>query len=145
MKAVFIGLLALAASFSATAQDAAADVVDPTALCLESIATDPRLARIADKVALNTGSKATSVPGLHRIATVHERAAVGTWLTLRRQCFDAGVEYRSIVLAPEVQAFTKSAFMFQQRLLGALSVGDVTYVEYSRRRVELAEGLASEL
>jgi hypothetical protein len=144
MKAIGLGIVVFAASLTALAQDAPAALVDPTYGCLEKMAREPRLAIIADKVALGQSASVKAVR-LDRSANAEERAAVALWLELRQQCFDAGEDYRFIVLTPQEHLAVRSAFEFQQRLLANLEQGSMSYVQFNRRRVELAERLYSSI
>ena len=141
MKALPIAALIIAAaSFSASAQDAAQDVADPTSLCTESIVEDARLAVIADKITLDFGA-APGQAALQRYATAEERAALAVWHGMRKHCFDAGEQYRRIVFSAQSRAVLQSAFVFQQVLLSELQQGRVTYGEFNRRRGEQAASL----
>ena len=138
MKTIAIGIVMLAASFSALAQHGP---VDRTYGCLERTAHDPRLAIIADKVALAHGPGLKAAPALDRSVGAEERAAVALWLELRERCFAAGGHYRYTVLTPHEHIAVQGAFEFQQRLLANLAQGGITYAQFNRRRLELAEGL----
>ena len=139
MKATLIctGILALAASFGAAAQEASRNLTDPTANCIGGLASEPRLKLIADKVALGQGINA---PGraLDRAATAEERAAVAAWLGMRKDCFDKGASYRRGLSTPQQIELTQDAFEYHQRLVARLQEGSITYTEFNRRRVRLA-------
>jgi len=141
MKTLGIGIVMLAASFATLAQDAAGTLVDPTYGCLEKMARESRLALIADKVALGHGASLKTVRGLDRPANAEERAAVALWLERREQCFAAGGYYRFTALTPQEHLAVYQSFEFQQRLLVNLEQGRMNYVQFNRRRLELAEGL----
>jgi hypothetical protein len=138
MKRIAIGIVMLAASFTGLAQDGP---VDRTYGCLERMVRDPRLAIIADKVALVHGPGLKAAPALERSVNTEERAAVALWLDLRERCFFAGGHYRFTALTPHEHIAMQGAFEFQQRLLANLAQGGVTYSQFNRRRLELAEGL----
>ena len=141
MKTIGIGIVMLAASFSTLAQDAAGTLVDPTYACVEKLTRDWRLAAIADKVALAHGASLKTVRGLDRAANAEERAAVALWLERREQCFAAGGYYRFTALTPQEHLAVYQSFEFQQRLLVNLEQGRMSYAQFNRRRLELAEGL----
>ena len=134
MKATLIctGILALAASFGAAAQEKSLTVTDPTANCIGALASEPRLKLIADKVALGQISKA---PGraLDRAATGKERAAVAAWLGMRKDCFDKGASYRRGLSTPQGIELAHDAFAYQQWLVAQLQEGRITYTEFNRR------------
>jgi hypothetical protein len=132
------GILALAMSFGAHAQQA-------TASCIDSLATDGRLKAIADKVALAHSNQAGSVRAPDRVANEQERAAVAVWLGKRQECFEAGATQRRAVSKPQEIAFVRSVFVFQQRLVAELQNGLVTYTEFNKRRLELVEAAGQEI
>ena len=138
MKTIAIGIVMLAASFAALAQDGP---VDRTYGCLEKALHEPRLAVIADKVALAYGPGLKTAPALERLVNAEERAAVALWVELRERCFAAGGHYRFTALTPHEHLAIQGAFEFQQRLLANLQQGGITYAQFNRRRLELAEGL----
>ena len=131
----------VAASFASLAQEAPRTRIDPTYACLEKMARESRLALIADKVALAYGASMKTVRGLDRSANVEERAAVAHWLDRREQCFAAGEYYRFTFLTPQEHLAVYQSFEFQQRLLVNLEQGRMNYLQFNRRRLELAEGL----
>jgi len=131
----------LAASFTTLAQEAVGTPADPTYACLERMARESRLAVIADKVALGHGPSIKTVRGMDRAANAEERAAVALWLDRREQCFAAGGYYRFTYLTPQEHLAVYQSFEFQQRLLVNLEQGRMSYAQFNRRRLELAEGL----
>jgi hypothetical protein len=141
MKTIGIGIVMLAASFTTLAQDASWTLVDPTYACVEKMTRDGRLSVIADKVALAHGASLKTVRGLDRAANAEERAAVALWLDRREQCFAAGGYYRFTALTPQEHLAVYQSFEFQQRLLVNLEQGRMSYAQFNRRRLELAEGL----
>jgi len=130
-------ILALAASFGAAA--------NPTETCFDSLAKDPSLQTLADKVALGRSSQASLVRVADRAPTAAERAAVAAWMEKRNQCFDAGAAKRRAVSTPQEVAFLRSVFVFQQRLVADLQQGRVTYTEFNQRRAELVEAAGAEI
>ena len=109
MKTLSIGLAIFAASCAAAlAQDGP---VDRTYGCLERMARDPRLAVIADKVALVHGPGLKVAPALERSVNAEERAAVALWLDLRERCFFAGGYYRFTALTPHEHIAMQGAFV----------------------------------
>ena len=140
MKAQLIcsGVLAVAASFGALAQDR-------TANCIDSLAADGRLQVIADKVALAHSNQTSSMRALERVANEQERAAVALWLGKRQECFDAGSQKRRAVSTPQEIAFLRSVFVFQQRLVADLQDGRLTYAEFNQRRGELLQAAGKEI
>ena len=124
-------IIGVAATFNAFAQDATSD-------CIKGLAGDARLAAIADKVGLEY-PREPSAPQLQRYASEEERAALGVWSGLRRQCFDAGEPARRKMLDAQTRSAMESAFLFQQVLLSRLQHGELTYSEFSRRRADVAE------
>lgn len=146
MKAIGIGILALAASFSADAYNTPEDgIADPGYGCIAKLPGDWRLGLIADKVTLGYNRNATAVEGLPRQASVKERAVIALWLEMRQKCFNAGEFYRFSVLSPHEHLAEQNAFEFQQRVLVKLQQGQMTYIEFNRRRAELAERLDSHI
>lgn len=141
MKKIAIGIVMIAASFASVAQETPATFVDPTYACLEKMARESRLVLIADKVALAHGPGMKTVRGLDRPANTEERAAVAHWLDRREQCFAAGEYHRFTFLTPQEHLAVYQSFEFQQRLLVNLEQGRMSYVQFNRRRLELAEGL----
>lgn len=131
----------VAASFASVAQETPGPGVDPTYACLERMARESRLALIADKVALAHGPGLKTIRGLDRPASTEERAAVAHWLDRREQCFASGEYYRFTFLTPQEHLAVYQSFEFQQRLLANLEQGRMNYVQFNRRRLELAEGL----
>ena len=132
MKTTHIAAVILAvAAVNAFAQDA-------TTSCIKGLAGDARLAVIADKVGLEF-PREPSAPQLQSYASEEERAALGVWRGLRRQCFDAGEPARRKMLDAQTRSAMESAFIFQQVLLSRLQQGELTYSEFSRRRTDVAE------
>jgi hypothetical protein len=132
------GILALAMSFGAQAQQA-------TANCMDSLSKDGSLKAIADKVALAHSNQAASVRAPDRVANEQERAAVALWLGKRQECFEAGVPQRRASSKPQEVAFARSVFVFQQRLVAELQDGRITYTEFNQRRRELVEAAGQEI
>jgi len=130
------GVFALAASFGAAAQDTA------TQGCIQELAFEPRLTVIAGKVDVVHAVAAPQAPD--RLATPEERAAVGLWLHLRQQCFQFGAAQRHATAKAQEIAFVRSVFVFEQRLVAELQNGRVTYAEFTKRRLELAEAAGQE-
>ena len=95
-KLVCSGVLALAASFTAFAQ--------PTDKCIASLAAEPSLQALADKVALGRTSQGVVLRVADRTATERERAAAAIWLQKRKDCFDAGAEQRRALSTPQENA-----------------------------------------
>ena len=137
MKSICTGVLALAASFGAAA--------NPTDTCIGSLAKDPALQVLADKVALGRSAQATLVSVAERAPTEPERAAVAAWMEKRSQCFDAGAAKRRALSKPQEIAFLRSLFVFQQRLVADLQQGRLTYAEFNQRRAELAQAAGTEI
>jgi hypothetical protein len=136
-NAICTAVLALAASFGAAA--------NPTESCIGSLAKDPSLQVLADKVALARSGQAALVRVADRAPTGPERAAVAVWMEKRNQCFDAGAAKRRAVSKPQEIAFLRSLFVFQQRLVAELQQGRLTYAEFNQRRAELAEAAGTEI
>jgi hypothetical protein len=134
MKSICAVILALAASSSAMAEKA-----DPTATCIESLAAEPGLRVLADKVALARSNNANPTRVANRMASEQERAAVGLWHGKRQQCFDAGAGFRRATSTSQEIAFVRSLFALQQQLVAGLQDGRLTYAEFNRRRLELIE------
>src|SRR5262245_53041440 len=133
-KLICTGIVAMAASFGAAAQETSRNVTDPTASCIGALAGEPRLKLIADKVAPGQGIR---VP--ERAVTAEERAAVATLVSMRKGCFDAGTPYRRVVSTPQEFTVTHNAFAYQQGLLTDLQEGRITYAEFNRRRLKLVD------
>lgn len=133
-KLICTGILAIAASFGAAAQETSRNVTDPTASCIGALAGEPRLKLIADKISPAQGLKLPE-----RAATAEERAAFATLVSMRKGCFDAGTPYRRVVSTPQEFAFTQNAFAYQQELFTALQEGRITYADFSRRRLKLVD------
>jgi len=136
-KSICTGVLALAASFGAAA--------NPTETCISSLARDPGLQVLADKVALARSGQAALVRVADRAPTEPERAAVALWMEKRSQCFDAGAAKRRTLSKPQEIAFLRSVFVFQQRLVADLQQGRLTYAEFNQRRAELAQAAGTEI
>ncbi len=139
MKATAIcsGFLALAASFGAAA--------NPTEACISSLAREPSLQVLADKLALARSGEAALVRIADRAPTEQERVAVAAWMERRNQCFDAGAAKRRAISKPQEIAFLRSVFVFQQRLVAELQQGRLTYAEFNQRRAELAQAAGTEI
>ncbi len=135
--AICTAILALAASFAAAA--------NPTEACIGSLAKDPNLQVLADKVALARSGQAALVRIAERAPSEQERAAVALWMEKRSQCFDAGAAKRRAVSKPQEIAFLRSVFVFQQRLAAELQQGRLTYAEFNQRRAELAQAAGTEI
>src|SRR5687768_16520411 len=112
-KLICTAVLALASGFAAAA-------ANPTEGCIDSLASEPRLQVLADKVALARSTQARLVRVSDRVATERERAAIAVWQQKRMQCFEAGVDQRRAVMKPQEAAFVRSVFVFQQRLMADL-------------------------
>src|SRR5262245_3445783 len=95
-KLLCIGILAMAASFGAAAQETSRNITDPTASCIGALAGEPRLKLIADKMSPAQGMKLPE-----RAATADERAAFATLVSMRKGCFDAGTPYRRVRSTPQ--------------------------------------------
>ncbi|HEV7477857.1 MAG TPA: hypothetical protein VGO02_08995, partial [Burkholderiales bacterium] len=126
------------ASFGSLAQD-------KTASCIDSLAADSRLQVIADKVALARSGQASPMRALDRVANDQERAAVAVWFGRRQECFEAGSRKRRALSTPQEIAFLRSVFVFQQRLVGDLQDGRLTYAEFNQRRGELLQAAGKEI
>ena len=136
-KLICTAVLALAPAFAAAEPS-------PTETCIDSLASEPRLQILADKVALARSTQARLIRVTERTASDMERAAIAVWMEKRNTCFDAGAEQRARLNAPE-RAFLRSVFVFQQRLVADLQHGRLTYAEFNRRRAELAEAAGQEI
>ncbi|HEX6690324.1 MAG TPA: hypothetical protein VF110_04175 [Burkholderiales bacterium] len=136
-KLICTAVLALAPALAAAEPS-------PTETCIDSLASEPRLQVLADKVALARSTQARLVRVADRNASEMERAAIAVWMEKRNTCFDAGAEQRAQLTAPE-RAFQRSVFVFQQRLVADLQHGRLTYAEFNRRRAELAEAAGQEI
>jgi hypothetical protein len=128
------GMLALAASFGAHAS------ANPTEDCIDALSAIPALQPVADKVALSRSTQARAVRVADRAPTAQERDALALWLIKRNDCFDARA-----AATPQQIAFTRSVFVFQQRLVADLQAGRMTYAEFNRRRAELATAAGEEI
>jgi hypothetical protein len=137
MKSICTGILALAASFGAAAS--------PTDACIGSLAKDPALQVLVDKVALGRSTQVSLLRVAGRAPTEPERAAVAVWMQKRSQCFDAGAAKRRALSKPQEIAFLRSLFAFQQRLVADLQQGRLTYAEFNQRRAELAQAAGTEI
>jgi hypothetical protein len=139
MKAKLIcgAVLAMAASFGANAQ--------PTDKCMAALSSEARLQPIADKVALGRTGEAALVRVMDRAASEQERTVIAVWLHKRNECFDAGAGYRRAMSTPQEIAFLRSVFVFEQRLVSDLQAGRLTYAEFNRRRIELAQAAGQEI
>jgi hypothetical protein len=136
-KLICTAILALAPAFAAAEPS-------PTESCIDSLASEPRLQVLADKVALARSTQGRLVRAADRSPSQMERAAIAVWMEKRNACFDAGAEQRAQMTAPE-RAFQRSVFVFQQRLVADLQGGRLTYAEFNRRRAELAEAAGQEI
>jgi hypothetical protein len=141
MKSTLIcgGMLALAASFGAHAS------ANPTEDCIDALSAIPALQPVADKVALSRSTQARAVRVADRTPTAQERDALALWLMKRNDCFDAGAAQRRAAATPQQIAYTRSVFVFQQRLVADLQAGRMTYAEFNRRRAELATAAGEEI
>jgi len=135
------GILALA-SCGAFAQDAAADMNDPTVRCNDSLATNPRFSVIADKMML--GYAGTPRRAVHRTATAQERNAIGQWIEARKACFEAGVKFRRTYLKTEEAAYARSVFVFHQMAVIRLREGKTTYADFNQQTLKLAVAATQE-
>ena len=133
------GMLALAASFGAHAS------ANPTEDCIDALSALPALQVVADKVALARSTQARAVRVADRTPTAQERDALALWLMKRNDCFDAGAAARRAASTPQEIAFTRSVFVFQQRLVADLQAGRMTYAEFNHRRAELATAAGGEI
>jgi len=136
-KLICTGILALAASFGAAAQETSRNVTDPTASCIVNLAGEPRLKLIADKVALGRG---INIPArfLERAPNADERSALAIWLEMRQDCFNEGAKYRHVVSTPGEIELARDAFDYQQQMVAELKAGRMTYVQFNNRRMKLA-------
>lgn len=135
-KLLCTGILAMAASFGAVAQETDRNVTDPTASCIGALAGEPGLKLIAGKV------QGYDAPA--RSASAQERAAVATLASMRKDCYDAGTRYRKVVSTPQELSFAQDAFAYQQGLLADLQEGRITFAQYNQRRLKMvavAQGL----
>jgi len=138
-KLICTGLLALAASFGAAAEESL------TGGCMSELAFEPRLALIADKVGVAHSAETVRLRAPERAVSPEERAAVALWAHLRNECFEFGAAQRRASLPRLESALVKSVFVFQQRLVAELQGGRVTYAEFNRRRLELVEAAGQEI
>src|SRR5262245_29547685 len=106
--------LILSAAMALAAGGAAAKG-DPTTACINSLAADPGLKVLADKVALARSAQGALIRVADRAANESERAALAVWLEKRNACFEAGVAHRKAGAKPQELAFVRSVFVFQQR------------------------------
>jgi hypothetical protein len=136
------GILAMAASFGAFAQDAAEDANDPTVHCNDSLAVDARFSVIADKMII--GYAGTVRRAVHRTATAQERSAVGQWLEARKTCFEAGAKFRRSHMKTEDAAYARSVFVFQQMLVVRLLEGKVMFADFNQQSLQLAAAAMQE-
>jgi hypothetical protein len=136
------GILAMVASFSAFAQDAAEDMNDPTVRCNDSLATEARFSVIADKMIL--GYAGAPRRAVHRTATAQERGAIGQWIEARKSCFEAGVQFRRSHLKSEEAAYARSAFVFQQMAVIRLMEGKTSYADFNQQSLKLAVAATQE-
>lgn len=130
------GIIAMAASFGAFAQDAAEDMNDPTVRCNDALATDARFSIIADKMIL--GYAGAPRRALYRTTTAQERAAIGQWIEAGKACFEAGAEFRRTHLHPEETAYARSVFVFQQLAAIRLREGKTFYADFNQQSLKLA-------
>jgi hypothetical protein len=141
-KLLCTAILAMTASFSAVAQDAAQDLNDPTVLCLAVLADQPQFALLSNKMALVHTAEAAYRPAPDRFATTEERNAIAQWASARRQCFGMGAKRLSNAADADFRA---SMFGFHQSLLANLREGRMTFAQFNERRVELAEFAQSDI
>jgi len=130
-------VLALAASFGASA--------NPTEKCIGALAAEPSLQPLAGKVALGRTGEVIALRVSERTASEQERAVVTVWLQKRNECFDLGASYRRTSVTAQEIAFLRSVFVFEQRLLAGLQGGRLTYAEFNRQRLELAQAAGQQI
>ena len=128
-------LVAVAVAISA---QALADETYPTNQCIERLDQDPRLAPIADKVALGRSDQTSAeMFDLERPAVAPERNALELWSKLRQFCFDLCAEFRGALANSQQVSLAGRLFGLHQRMLHELLEGRTTYAEFNRRRVEV--------
>jgi uncharacterized protein YidB (DUF937 family) len=143
-KQICTGLLALAASLGAAAQDAADDYNGPTFSCVGAMAGESRLAALDGKVGMAPMPYASTGRALNRIADAGERQAIALWMQRRDECFVAGTQYRLYTMQPDELSYTSGLFAVQQHLVIELLQGRLTFAEYNHTRFDMFESAQAE-
>jgi hypothetical protein len=133
-----LGAIALATSFGAFAQA----LQDSTPGCIRRLASDARLAGVADKVALNGDAEVLlSLRALDRVPTADERQVLELWSRLRQQCFNYGEFDRNAASTRAQAVLVAGIFDAGQKLIEDLQNGRLTYADFNSNSSQLQEAV----
>jgi hypothetical protein len=108
--------------------------------CLNDLASNPNFSILQSKVLIADDGIAPPLDILNNNQKPNsaEKAALIKWDKFRKECYAAGNEHRSSY-PPQVLTTFRNLFNDQDRLLGDLYLGKITYGQYAKRRNDIVE------